>query len=215
MLNNLTILQLMEKLLKKEISSLEIVQYYLKKIEEKDKELNSYITVNGENALKKAKEFDNDFNNQKDKRLGGIPLGIKDVFSTKDILTTCASHILDGYTPVYESSVTERLLNEGAIFLGKTNLDQFCHGSSTVTSYYGTTRNPHNLERLPGGSSGGSSAATAADLCAGSLGTETAGSIRLPASWCGVVGLKPTYGRVPRYGVLAMGSKSLHKGLLL
>ena len=206
MLNNLTILQLREKLLKKEISSLEIVQYYLKKIEEKDKELNSYITVNGENALKKAKEFDNDFNNQKDKRLGGIPLGIKDVFSTKDILTTCASHILDGYTPVYESSVTERLLNEGAIFLGKTNLDQFCHGSSTVTSYYGTTRNPHNLERLPGGSSGGSSAATAADLCTGSLGTETAGSIRLPASWCGVVGLKPTYGRVPRYGVLAMGS---------
>jgi len=182
------------------------VEYYLKKIEEKDKELNSYITVNGENALKKAKEFDNDFNNQKDKRLGGIPLGIKDVFSTKDILTTCASHILDGYTPVYESSVTERLLNEGAIFLGKTNLDQFCHGSSTVTSYYGTTRNPHNLERLPGGSSGGSSAATAADLCTGSLGTETAGSIRLPASWCGVVGLKPTYGRVSRYGLVAFGS---------
>ncbi len=206
MLNNLTIVQLREKLLKKEISSLEIVEYYLKQIEEKDKELNSYITVNGEKALKQAKEFDNDFNNQKDKRLGGIPLGIKDVFSTKDILTTCASHILDGYTPVYESTVTQRLLNEGAIFLGKTNLDQFCHGSSTVTSYYGTTRNPHNLDRLPGGSSGGSAAATAADLCAGSLGTETAGSIRLPASWCGVVGLKPSYGRVPRYGVLAMGS---------
>ncbi len=206
MLNNLSIIQLREKLLKKEISSLEIVGYYLKQIEEKDKELNSYITVNGEKALKQAKEFDNDFNNQRDKRLGGIPLGIKDVFSTKDILTTCASHILDGYTPVYESTVTQRLLNEGAIFLGKTNLDQFCHGSSTVTSYYGTTRNPHNIERLPGGSSGGSAAATAADLCAGSLGTETAGSIRLPASWCGVVGLKPSYGRVPRYGVLAMGS---------
>lgn len=206
MLNNLTITQLREKLLKKEISSLEIVEYYLKQIEEKDNKLNSYITVNGEKALKQAKEFDNDFNNQKEKRLGGIPLGIKDVFSTKDILTTCASHILDGYTPVYESTVTQRLLNEGAIFLGKTNLDQFCHGSSTVTSYYGTTRNPHNLERLPGGSSGGSAAATAADLCAGSLGTETAGSIRLPASWCGVVGLKPSYGRVPRYGVLAMGS---------
>ncbi len=206
MLNNLTITQLREKLLKKEISSLEIVEYYLKQIEERDNKLNSYITVNGEKALKQAKEFDNDFNNQKEKRLGGIPLGIKDVFSTKDILTTCASHILDGYTPVYESTVTQRLLNEGAIFLGKTNLDQFCHGSSTVTSYYGTTRNPHNIERLPGGSSGGSAAATAADLCAGSLGTETAGSIRLPASWCGVVGLKPSYGRVPRYGVLAMGS---------
>jgi aspartyl-tRNA(Asn)/glutamyl-tRNA(Gln) amidotransferase subunit A len=138
--------------------------------------------------------------------MGGIPIGVKDVFSTKDILTTCASHILDGYKPVFESTVTSRLLDEGMIILGKTNLDQFCHGSSTVTSYYGATRNPHDLSKLPGGSSGGSSAATAADLCAGSLGTETAGSIRLPASWCGVVGLKPTYGRVSRYGVLAMGS---------
>lgn len=206
MLNNLTITQIREKLLKKEISSLEITKYYLEKIEKEDEKLNSYITVNTEKALQQAKHFDNDFNNQKDKKLGGVPLAIKDVFSTKDILTTCASHILDGYTPVYESTVTQRLLNEGAIFLGKTNLDQFCHGSSTVTSYYGTTRNPHDYERLPGGSSGGSAAATAADLCAGSLGTETAGSIRLPASWCGVVGLKPTYGRVPRYGVLAMGS---------
>ena len=206
MLENLTITQLREKLLKKEISSLEITQYYLDRIEKEDKKLNSYITVNTEKALEGAKKFDNDFNNQKDKKLGGIPIAIKDIFSTKEILTTAASHILDGYTPVYESTVTEKLLKEGAIFLGKTNLDQFCHGSSTVTSYYGTTRNPHDYERLPGGSSGGSAAATAADLCAGSLGTETAGSIRLPASWCGTVGLKPTYGRVSRYGVLAMGS---------
>ena len=206
MLENLTITQLREKLLKKEISSLEITKYYLDRIGKEDKKLNSYITVNTEKALEGAKKFDNDFNNQKDKKLGGIPIAIKDIFSTKEILTTAASHILDGYTPVYESTVTEKLLNEGAIFLGKTNLDQFCHGSSTVTSYYGTTRNPHDYERLPGGSSGGSAAATAADLCAGSLGTETAGSIRLPASWCGTVGLKPTYGRVSRYGVLAMGS---------
>ena len=206
MLENLTITQLREKLLKKEISSLEITKYYLDRIGKEDKKLNSYITVNTEKALEGAKKFDNDFNNQKDKKLGGIPIAIKDIFSTKEILTTAASHILDGYTPVYESTVTEKLLKEGAIFLGKTNLDQFCHGSSTVTSYYGTTRNPHDYERLPGGSSGGSAAATAADLCAGSLGTETAGSIRLPASWCGTVGLKPTYGRVSRYGVLAMGS---------
>ncbi|KKQ16753.1 MAG: Glutamyl-tRNA(Gln) amidotransferase subunit A, partial [candidate division WS6 bacterium GW2011_GWF1_36_8] len=109
-------------------------------------------------------------------------------------------------TPVYESTVTKRILNEEAIILGKTNLDQFCHGSSTITSYYGPTRNPWNKETLPGGSSGGSATAIAADLCTGSLGTETAGSIRLPSSWCGTVGLKPTYGRVPRYGVLAMGS---------
>jgi aspartyl-tRNA(Asn)/glutamyl-tRNA(Gln) amidotransferase subunit A len=205
-LDNLTILQIRKKLLNKDFSSEEITKYYLEKIEEKDKDLNSYITVCTDYALKKAKYFDNNFEKEKDKKLGGVPLAIKDVYSTKDILTTCASHILDGYTPVYESTVTQKLLKEGAIFLGKTNLDQFCHGSSTITSYYGPTRNPHNLERLPGGSSGGSSAATAADLCAGSLGTETAGSIRQPSSWCGVVGLKPTYGRVSRYGVLAMGS---------
>ncbi len=205
-MENQTITQLREKLLKKQISAKELTTYYLNKIEANNKEINAYITVSSEKALEQAEEFDNDFNNQKDKQLGGIPLSIKDVFSTKDILTTCASHILDGYKPIYESTVTNKLLKEGALFLGKTNLDQFCHGSSTVTSYYGATRNPHDLERLPGGSSGGSAAAVAADMCAGSLGTETAGSIRQPASWCGVVGLKPTYGRVSRYGVLAMGS---------
>ena len=205
-MENLTITQLREKLLNKELSAKEITSYYLKNIDDKDKEINAYITVCSEEALKKAEEFDDNFENEKDKKLGGIPLAIKDVFSTKDILTTCASHILDGYKPVYESTVTDNLLKEGSIFLGKTNLDQFCHGSSTVTSYYGPTRNPHDLQRLPGGSSGGSAAAVAADMCAGSLGTETAGSIRQPASWCGVVGLKPTYGRVSRYGVLAMGS---------
>ena len=205
-MENLTITQLREKLLKKEISSEEITTHYLKKIEEKNNDINAYITVCEQSAIENAKRFDNNFEKEKDKKLGGVPLAIKDVFSTKDILTTCASHILDGYKPVYESTVTQKLLKEGALFLGKTNLDQFCHGSSTVTSYYGPTRNPHDLERLPGGSSGGSAAATAADMCAGSLGTETAGSIRQPASWCGVVGLKPTYGRVSRYGVLAMGS---------
>jgi aspartyl-tRNA(Asn)/glutamyl-tRNA(Gln) amidotransferase subunit A len=206
MTSNLTVLQIREKLLKKELSSEEITTYYLNQIEKKDKKLNSYITVDRERALRKAKEFDNDFKNRKDLKLGGVPISIKDIFSTKDMLTTAASHMLNGYIPVYESTVTERLINEGAILLGKTNLDQFCHGSSTISSYYGTTRNPHDLEKLPGGSSGGSACATAADLCAASIGTETAGSIRLPASWCGTVGLKPSYGRVSRYGVLAMGS---------
>lgn len=205
-MENLTITQIREKLLRKDISAQEITQYYLDNIEKEDGKINAYITVSVEKALERAKQFDNNFEKEKDFKLGGVPLAIKDVFSTKDIPTTCASHILDGYTPVYESTVTQKLLNEGAIFLGKTNLDQFCHGSSTVTSFYGPTRNPHNLERLPGGSSGGSAAAVAADLCSGSLGTETAGSIRQPASWCGVVGLKPSYGRVSRYGVLAMGS---------
>jgi aspartyl-tRNA(Asn)/glutamyl-tRNA(Gln) amidotransferase subunit A len=205
-MDNLGIVKIRKKILDKELSATEVVNYYIGNIEKKDDELNSYITVLKDSALKKAKYFDENFTKEKEKKLGGIPIAVKDVFSTKDILTTCASHILDGYRPVYESTVTKRLLDEGMIILGKTNLDQFCHGSGTVTSYYGPTRNPHDITKLPGGSSGGSAAATAADLCAGSLGTETAGSIRLPSSWCGVVGLKPTYGRVSRYGVLAMGS---------
>ncbi|MHC1716733.1 MAG: Asp-tRNA(Asn)/Glu-tRNA(Gln) amidotransferase subunit GatA [Candidatus Dojkabacteria bacterium] len=203
---NLTITELREKLLKKEISALEIVQYYLKKIEDQDSKLNAYITVNNELATAKAKEFDSNFEKYKEKKLAGIPISAKDVFSTKDILTTCASHILDGYKPVYNATAIQKVLDEEAILLGKTNLDQFCHGSGTATSYYGPSRNPWNTEMLPGGSSGGSASALAADMCTASLGTETAGSIRLPASWCGIVGLKPTYGRVSRYGVLAMGS---------
>lgn len=205
-MKNLNIVQIRKKLLKKEFSAEELVKYYLKRIEGEDSKLNAYISVFDDKALEEAKKFDNDFNNESEKKLGGIPLAIKDIISTKGLFTSAASHILNGYTPVYESTVTRRLMEEGGILLGKTNLDQFCHGSSTITSYYGRTMNPHELERLPGGSSGGSAAATAADMCAGSIGTETAGSIRLPASWCGVVGLKPTYGRVSRYGVLAMGS---------
>jgi aspartyl-tRNA(Asn)/glutamyl-tRNA(Gln) amidotransferase subunit A len=205
-MKNLSIVDIRKKLIKKELNATEVVQYYLNQIDKKEDDLNAYITILREESLEKAKYFDENFKKESKKKLGGIPIGVKDVFSTKDILTTCASHILDGYKPVFESTVTKKLLNEGMIILGKTNLDQFCHGSGTVTSYYGPTRNPHDLSKLPGGSSGGSAAATAADMCAGSLGTETAGSIRLPASWCGVVGLKPTYGRVSRYGVLAMGS---------
>lgn len=205
-MKNLGIVEIRKKLLEKELSATEVVSYYLEQIEERDGELNSYITVLKDEALEKANYFDENFDTESKKKMGGIPIAVKDVFSTKDILTTCASHILDGYKPVYESTVTKRLLDEGMIVLGKTNLDQFCHGSGTVTSYYGPTRNPYDITKLPGGSSGGSAAATSADFCAGSLGTETAGSIRLPSSWCGVVGFKPTYGRVSRYGVLAMGS---------
>lgn len=206
LVDNLSITELRKKFLNKELSAVEISDYYLQRIERLNKELNVYITVNKEDTLTKAKEIDDNFDKYKEKKLSGIPIAVKDVFSTKDILTTCASHILDGYKPVYESTVTQRILEEGAVIIGKTNLDQFCHGSSTITSYYGPTRNPWNKERLPGGSSGGSAAAMAADLATGALGTETAGSIRLPSSWCGTVGLKPTYGRVSRYGVLAMGS---------
>jgi len=203
---NFTITQLRDKLLSKEISATEAVEYYLQRIDRFDTELNSFITVCREDSVKKAKEFDNNFEKLKDRKLSGIPIAVKDVFSTKDILTTCASKILEGYIPVYNATVVERILDENAIILGKTNLDEFCHGSGTATSCFGASRNPWDVSKLPGGSSGGSSASLAADLCTTSLGTETAGSIRLPASWCGVVGLKPTYGRVSRYGVLAMGS---------
>ena len=200
-MENIGIVELRKKFLNKEISPLEAVDYYLKRIEEKDGELNSYITVCKEEAREKAKNI-----KEINGKLTGIPIAVKDIYSTKGILTTAGSNILNDYIPSYESTVTKRMLDEGMIIIGKTNLDQFCHGSSTITSFFGPARNPNDLERLPGGSSGGSAAAVAADLCAGSLGTETAGSIRLPSSWCGTVGLKPTYGRVSRYGVLAMGS---------
>jgi aspartyl-tRNA(Asn)/glutamyl-tRNA(Gln) amidotransferase subunit A len=201
-----TITELREKLLNKEISSEEIVKYYLKRIKELNPKLNAYITVCDQEAIKKAKELDKDFDKLKNNKLAGVPISVKDIFSTKDILTTAASHLLDGYKPVYNATVIENILKEEAIIIGKTNLDEFCHGSGTVTSYYGPARNPWDVKRLPGGSSGGSASALAADMCTATLGTETAGSLRLPASWCGIVGLKPTYGRVSRYGVLAMGS---------
>ncbi|HRY22490.1 MAG TPA: Asp-tRNA(Asn)/Glu-tRNA(Gln) amidotransferase subunit GatA [Candidatus Dojkabacteria bacterium] len=203
---NLTITQLREKLLKKEISAKEIVQYYLDRIEKLDKSLNTYINVFADTSLKQAEELDNNFDKLKENKLAGVPISVKDIFSTKGLPTTAASKILEGYKPVYDATVVKKLKDEEAILIGKTNLDQFCHGSGTVTSYYGPSRNPWDTERLPGGSSGGSAAALAADLSTASIGTETAGSIRLPASWCGIVGLKPTYGRVSRYGVLAMGS---------
>jgi aspartyl-tRNA(Asn)/glutamyl-tRNA(Gln) amidotransferase subunit A len=205
-MQNKSITEILKELRNKTISSEELTKYYLDNIEREDKKLNAYISVFGELAIEKAREYDNNFERESKKKLGGIPIAVKDIFSTRNLFTSAASHILDKYTPVYESTVTRKILDEGAIILGKTNLDQFCHGSSTITSYYGRSMNPYDLDRLPGGSSGGSAVAVAADLCAGSLGTETAGSIRLPASWCGVVGLKPTYGRVSRYGVLAMGS---------
>lgn len=205
-MENLGIIETRKKLLNKEISAKEITTYYLEQIERKDKELNAYLTVNTDLALEQAEKYDNDFASLEKDKLAGVAVAVKDIFSTKDIRTTAASKILDNYTPSYNSTVVSRILDEGATIIGKTNLDQFCHGSSTVTSAYGASRNPYDISKVPGGSSGGSATAVAADLCTTSLGTETAGSIRLPSSWCNVVGLKPTYGRVSRYGVLAMGS---------
>lgn len=205
-MENLTIIKARELILKRELKIKDLVQYYLNQIEKKNKDINAFITVTRDLALKQAEQQDNDMEYVKSHPMAGMPIAIKDVFCTKGIRTTCASKILDNFKPEYESTVTKRLFDKGMICLGKTNLDQFCHGSSTITSAYGPTRNPHDLSKLPGGSSGGSAAAVAADMCIGSLGTETAGSIRQPSSWCGTVGIKPTYSRVSRFGVMAMGS---------
>ena len=203
MKNNLSLSEAIKLLKNGEVSSYELTQSCLESIKLKDKIINSYVTLN-DNALKSASELDN--SKSKKGRLFGVPFAIKDNFLTKGIRTTASSKVLDDYIPQYNATVVERLLDEGAIILGKTNMDAWAHGSSTETSDYGPTLNPWDTKRLPGGSSGGSAAATAADFCIASIGSETAGSVRGPAAWCGVVGFKPTYGRVSRYGVIAMGS---------
>jgi aspartyl-tRNA(Asn)/glutamyl-tRNA(Gln) amidotransferase subunit A len=206
-LHKLTIKEASSKLERGEISSLEITNSVLKRIEQVEPQVGAYITVTKELALKRAKE--SDARREKGKalsRIDGIPIAVKDLFNTKGVKTTAASKILEDFVPQYESSVTQKLWDAGAVLIGKTNLDQFAMGSSTESSAFKTTKNPWDLSRVPGGSSGGSAAAVAADMCIAALGTDTGGSIRQPASLCGIVGLKPTYGRVSRYGVNAMAS---------
>ena len=206
-LNELTLKQAADKLKGGEITSLTLTKACLARINEEESKVQAFITVTEELALEQAKKSDE--RRQQGKTLSaidGIPFAIKDLFCTKGIRTTAASKILDDFVPQFESTATQKLWDAGAILIGKTNLDQFAMGSSTETSAYKTTKNPWDLERVPGGSSGGSAAAVAADMCIAALGTDTGGSIRQPASLCGVTGLKPTYGRVSRYGVMAMAS---------
>lgn len=186
----------------------ELVKHFFSRIDKYNSKLNVYLSLN-EKALEEAKAVDLEI--KKDgitKPLQGIPFAVKDNFLTVGLKTTASSHILDGFYPQYESTVTKKILDAGAIILGKTNMDAFAHGSSTETSDYGPTLNPWNTDKLPGGSSGGSAAAISAQLATVALGSETAGSIRQPAAWCGVTGLKPTYGRASRYGVIAMASST-------
>jgi len=210
-LNELTITQAVEGLKKKKFSCLELTKACLKRIKQVDGKINAFITVCEQEALKEAAEksgYIKENGYPEEKLLFGIPVAVKDNFCTKGTKTTASSKVLENFIPPYDAAVVSKLKSAGAIVIGKTNMDAWAHGSSTETSDFFTTKNPWNLKFLPGGSSGGSAAAVAADEAIAAIGSETAGSIRQPASWCGVTGLKPTYGRVSRYGVIAMCSST-------
>ncbi len=206
-LTDLTIAESLAKLKAKEISPVELTQAYIKKLDENHK-YNAYITLTAEKALQDAHEAEKRYANNTNRSLEGVPLGIKDLFCTKDIKTTACSHILDNFIPQYESTVTQNLLDNGALFLGKLNMDEFAMGGSNETSYFGPVVNPWSKETplVAGGSSGGSAAAVAAKMCAAATATDTGGSIREPSAFCGVTGIKPTYGRCSRYGIVAFAS---------
>lgn len=194
-LSSLTLREALDGITKKEFTSSEVLTDVLHQIQEKNKTINAFLSY--------AK---NTSDVTQSGLLQGLPIAVKDNFLTKSFKTTASATILKDFSPPYESTVTQRLTKQGAVIIGKTNLDAWAHGSSTETSQFGRTLNPRNIAHLPGGSSGGSAAAVAADMCIAAIGSETAGSIRQPSAWCGTVGLKPTYGRVSRYGVVAMGS---------
>ncbi len=205
-LYRLGIVELSDLLRRREVSVNEVVESIIKRIGDVEPKIRAYLTLNHDGAIERAAECQELIDKGFDSPLIGIPIAIKDNICTEGLRTTCASRILQNFIPPYESTVTRRLIDNGYILIGKTNLDEFAMGSSTENSAFFVTKNPWDMERIPGGSSGGSAAAVAADECIAALGSDTGGSIRQPAALCGVVGLKPTYGRVSRYGLIAFAS---------
>jgi aspartyl-tRNA(Asn)/glutamyl-tRNA(Gln) amidotransferase subunit A len=207
-LNNLMAYELLEKIKNREITIQGVIRNTFDRIEKSDNLFHSFVNLSKERALKKAKDFDS--NIQKSRKIGrlyGLPFANKDLICVKDFPTTCCSNILQSYQPPYDAFVIEKIVEqEGAIHIGNTNMDEFAMGSSTETSCYGPTYNPWDLDRVPGGSSGGAAASIISNQAKIALGSDTGGSIRCPASFCGVVGLKPTYGRVSRYGLIAFAN---------
>lgn len=201
-----TVAELADCLAQKKISARELTESFLARIQLLNPALNAYITVTADQALAQADAADARRARGEAGPLTGIPIAHKDIFCTRDVLTTCGSRMLHNFVAPYDACVVERLEQAGAIMLGKTNMDEFAMGSSNETSWFGGVKNPWDQTRVPGGSSGGSAAAVAADLCAMATGTDTGGSIRQPASFCGITGLKPTYGRVSRFGMIAFAS---------
>lgn len=211
-MEDLSITELAQGLKNKNFSSLELTQYFLKKI--KNSDLNCFITITEELAIKQAKEADKAIAKKNSSVLTGIPYSHKDIFCTNAVKTSAASKILDCFIPPYDATVSDKLNKSGAIMLGKSNMDEFAMGSSTENSFYGNTLNPWNKNKSPGGSSGGSASSVAANLCSFATGTDTGGSVRQPASFCGITGIKPTYGRISRYGMIAYASSLDQCGIL-